>query len=260
VKHSETLQHIAPALVKATAHLKAIGKDSVNPHFKSKFASLEAIMAEVRPVLRENGLTLLQGATSPHTDEAGRLTAFTIETMLLHLSGEWISNSVFMPLAKLDPQGSGAAVSYGRRYGVSSLLAIVTDDDLDGHDAMPSPQQRAQEIVRQAPPRAPQAPAPARRERGGAPTPISELVPQAAQAAARAAITGEPNCPQCGGRMWDNREKKTNPKAPDYKCRDRACDGLYWPGAWPPAPAPVEEAGDFDVDAYAPDHEPDLPF
>jgi hypothetical protein len=48
--------------------------------------------------------------------------------------------------------------------------------------------------------------------------------------------SGEPEarCPKCQGPMWDNRASKTNPKAPDYKCRDKSCDGLYWPGQWPP--------------------------
>jgi hypothetical protein len=36
-------------------------------------------------------------------------------------------------------------------------------------------------------------------------------------------------CPKCGGQMWDNRLTKRNPKAPDYKCRDRSCDGVLWP-------------------------------
>jgi hypothetical protein len=48
------------------------------------------------------------------------------------------------------------------------------------------------------------------------------------------AVTGplaseEPSCPKCGGRMWDNRLSKRNPKAPDYKCRSRSCDGVIWP-------------------------------
>jgi hypothetical protein len=38
-----------------------------------------------------------------------------------------------------------------------------------------------------------------------------------------------PSCPKCGGRMWDNRATKRNPKAPDFKCRDRSCDGVIWP-------------------------------
>jgi hypothetical protein len=37
------------------------------------------------------------------------------------------------------------------------------------------------------------------------------------------------SCPKCGGRMWDNRLTKRNPKAPDYKCRNRNCDGVIWP-------------------------------
>ena len=39
----------------------------------------------------------------------------------------------------------------------------------------------------------------------------------------------EPSCPKCGGRMWDNRLSKRSPKAPDYKCRSRSCDGVIWP-------------------------------
>lgn len=45
----------------------------------------------------------------------------------------------------------------------------------------------------------------------------------------RQASLGEPSCPKCGGRMWDNRLTKHNPKAPDYRCRSRSCDGAIWP-------------------------------
>lgn len=37
------------------------------------------------------------------------------------------------------------------------------------------------------------------------------------------------SCPKCGGRMWDNRLTKRNPRAPDYKCQNRSCDGVLWP-------------------------------
>ena len=52
-----------------------------------------------------------------------------------------------------------------------------------------------------------------------------------------------PDCPKCGGEMWDNREGKRNPKAPDFKCKDRGCDGVIWPprgtvAAGAPAVAP----------------------
>jgi hypothetical protein len=37
------------------------------------------------------------------------------------------------------------------------------------------------------------------------------------------------SCPKCGGRVWDNRMTKRNPRAPDYKCQNRSCDGVIWP-------------------------------
>lgn len=51
----------------------------------------------------------------------------------------------------------------------------------------------------------------------------------------------EPQCPKCGGRMWDNRLTKRNPKAPDFKCRDRACDGVLWPPKGKPATVQTAE-------------------
>ena len=42
--------------------------------------------------------------------------------------------------------------------------------------------------------------------------------------------------------MWDNREGKRNPKAPDYKCKDRECDGVIWPPRATTAGAPAGAA------------------
>jgi hypothetical protein len=53
--------------------------------------------------------------------------------------------------------------------------------------------------------------------------------PSTAQATIGPLASEEPSCPSCGGRMWDNRASKRNPKAPDFKCRDRSCDGVIWP-------------------------------
>ena len=50
-----------------------------------------------------------------------------------------------------------------------------------------------------------------------------------------------PTCPKCQGEMWDNRASKRNPRAPDFKCKDKGCDGVVWPprdaNAAPAAPA-----------------------
>ena len=54
-----------------------------------------------------------------------------------------------------------------------------------------------------------------------------------------------PTCPRCQGPMWDNREGKRNPKAPDFKCKDRECDGVVWPprNGTATAPAAAQSAG-----------------
>jgi hypothetical protein len=58
---------------------------------------------------------------------------------------------------------------------------------------------------------------------------VATEAPAATLAEAGPHALDEQSCPKCGGRMWDNRLTKRNPKAPDYKCRDRSCDGVIWP-------------------------------
>lgn len=138
MKHSDSIANLAAALVAAQADIKAVGKDSVNPHFKSKFASLDSIIDMVRPALAKHGLAVVQGATLPESHD-GILIGFTVETMLVHKSGEWITNGAVLPMVKADPQGAGAAMTYGRRYSLAALLSISTDEDDDGnHASVPS--------------------------------------------------------------------------------------------------------------------------
>jgi len=76
-----------------------------------------------------------------------------------------------------------------------------------------------------------------------------------------------PSCPKCGGKVWDNRATKRNPKAPDFKCRDRTCDGVIWPpkpaanGRTPAvAQGPGEQSeGTFDAGPLVADAD-EIPF
>lgn len=149
MKHSETIAALAVALVAAQKEIKAVPKESVNPHFRSKFASLDAITDAVKPALHKNGLAVVQGATTPISDANGRLTAIALETMLIHTSGEWISNTVVLPVgtvpvkdregnvigAEPTAQTAGATTTYGRRYGLAAFFAITNDEDDDGNEA-----------------------------------------------------------------------------------------------------------------------------
>jgi hypothetical protein len=60
---------------------------------------------------------------------------------------------------------------------------------------------------------------------------LAEVTDEPAGTPVGAAIADDvmPSCPKCSGKMWDNRATKRNPKAPDFKCRDRTCDGVIWP-------------------------------
>lgn len=219
VRHSDSMAAIAPALAKAQGELAPVVKDSTNPHFRKTYVSLDAILTAIRPMLAAHGLAIVQGGAVPHTDEHGRVLAFGVETMLVHTSGEWISTTVLMPLAKHDAQGAGASITYGRRYGVSALLALATEEDDDGNTVSARP------VTRQAAPSTPSKGAAPRAGSG----PLAGDVAAVVAKAQRGEPVGDARCPSCGGAMWDNRQGKKNPHAPDWKCKDRSCDGAIWP-------------------------------
>lgn len=73
------------------------------------------------------------------------------------------------------------------------------------------------------------------------------------------------SCPKCGGKVWDNRLSKRNPKAPDFKCRNRACDGVVWPadqrnGKGGPAAIGAELPGEYDESQAQDDTTDEVPF
>ena len=151
---SPTITAIAPALVAAVGELAPVGKDAVNPAFRNKYASLDAMMEQVRPVLARHGLAVLQSVTHPETD-AGRVVGIAVETRVLHTSGEWIAGLVTLPVEKSTAQGTGSAISYGRRYGLSALLGLTAEDD-DGQAAS-APKPAPSRAARAAAPAAPAA-------------------------------------------------------------------------------------------------------
>jgi len=130
---SSTITAIAPALVAAVGEMAPVSKDATNPAFRNKYATLDSMMEQVRPVLARHGLAVLQSVTHPETD-AGRVVGIAVETRVLHTSGEWLAGLVTLPVEKSTAQGTGSAISYGRRYGLSALLGLTAEDD-DGQAA-----------------------------------------------------------------------------------------------------------------------------
>ena len=119
------------ALTKAQAAMGKAQKNSKNPHFRSTYADLGAVMDACMPALIDNGFCLFQPIGS---DEHGAY----VETILAHSSGESISCRVPLIVGKNDMQGFGSAVTYARRYGLMSMAGIAPEDD-DGNAAAKAP-------------------------------------------------------------------------------------------------------------------------
>ena len=118
------------ALVAAIAELRNVQKDKTNPHFKSKFASLDAIIDATRPVLAKNGLAIVQ---LPEYDSDNQTAG--VVTRVIHSSGESIESKLLLPVKSNDPMACGSAISYSRRYSMSAVLMICADEDDDGVSA-----------------------------------------------------------------------------------------------------------------------------
>src|SRR5690606_30175798 len=128
MKTSESIANIAAALVGFQSEVANPEKKGINPHFKSKYAELDEIINTIRPTLEKNGLAFIQNPI--HED--GKVGVYTL---LIHKSGEFIQfDPVMIPLQKATPHQVGAALTYAKRYSLSSALGIAAEEDADGNE------------------------------------------------------------------------------------------------------------------------------
>ncbi|MEX2955523.1 ERF family protein [Staphylococcus pasteuri] len=127
---SESITELNKALANFHKEVKQPMKDANNPFFKSKYVPLENVVEAIDDVAPKHGLTYSQ---YPVTTENGLVG---ISTVLLHESGEFIE---FPPATtkpdKNTPQGVGSALTYMRRYSLSAVFGITSDQDDDGNEA-----------------------------------------------------------------------------------------------------------------------------
>jgi hypothetical protein len=125
------MKNIATALVKAQKQFQPALKTSNNPHFRSKYAALDACIEAVIEALNNNGIYLLQ----KNYDCADGVM---VETVFVHESGETLEcGIVHFPAVKKDPQGYASALTYARRYSLMASCGIAPEDD-DGNAASKS--------------------------------------------------------------------------------------------------------------------------
>lgn len=135
---SETINELATALAKAQGQIKGAIKDAENPHFRSKYADLASVWDACRDALSKNGLSVIQ-APRGCWNESG--WTVEVETRILHSSGQWMGDTITVPVGKPDAQGLGSALTYARRYALASFVGVAPEDD-DGNAAVQRPASR----------------------------------------------------------------------------------------------------------------------
>ena len=120
------MKNISTALLNFHKEIGKIKKDSNNPFFKSKYASLSNILSVIKEPLNSSNLVIVQVPTD----------SCQLRTMIIHTeSGESIEGIATMLIAKNDIQGQGSALTYMRRYALGSMLGLNIDEDDDGNIA-----------------------------------------------------------------------------------------------------------------------------
>jgi len=103
--------------------LGAISKDATNPFYKSKYFDINSLIGQLKPLLQKHNLVLLQPINNNQ-----------VRSVIYDLDGGSVESSIELP-TNLDAQKLGSAITYFRRYTLTSLLALQAIDD-DGNLAV----------------------------------------------------------------------------------------------------------------------------
>jgi hypothetical protein len=132
MQRSEEIKELAAALAKAQSEFAPVPKNKVakvksqrtGAEFQYKYADLADVLSMAIPVLSRNGISFSQ----PHNIVDGKLR---VQTMLLHLSGQWMMSDGLEISEAGDPQSFGAESTYFRRYDGCSFIGVAPDEDTD---------------------------------------------------------------------------------------------------------------------------------
>lgn len=128
MKTSNEVGQIFAAQIAMQSELQDIGKDSKG--YGYNYTSFESLTRYLRPLLTKHGLGFIQTSTN-YGERIG------VSTRLIHTSGEWVEDTFTVPLVGLakmnDYQVAGSAITYLKRYGLSAIVGIASDEDADAH-------------------------------------------------------------------------------------------------------------------------------
>ena len=144
---SDSIENLAKALCKVQMEITDATKDKAGDRGKYKYADLGQLLNLVRPAITLYGLSVSQFPC-----EAADPESVAVETILMHESGEWISNKFSMKLHRIvtkdgrdvtnAPQAAGSVITYARRYALAAVIGITQEDD----DAQQNREQKKRDL------------------------------------------------------------------------------------------------------------------
>lgn len=148
MKQSESIANIAKAIVLAQAAAKGALKDGKNEFFKkdgkaTSYATLDSVIEACRDALSKNNLAVIQSPILTEKD------LYCVETRIQHNSGEFYEIQTPLLMGQQTMQAFGSAITYAKRYALSSLMNISTDGDDNGDEASKRVE-KASEIITKA--------------------------------------------------------------------------------------------------------------
>lgn len=123
------MQKLFAKILNIQKKAEAIKRDIENPYFKSMYFDINSLLDEIKPLLNDEGLVVIQPLTTGWSGKASiTTTVFDVE------SGETQSFETVLP-ENPDPQKMGAIITYYRRYSLTSLFLLQAEDN-DANDSM----------------------------------------------------------------------------------------------------------------------------
>lgn len=127
-------------LLKAMTEIKPVTKDKVNPHFRNRYADINTMLEDVKPILHKHGFFILQ----PITD--GNVISRIVDGK----TGETVAESSLPLNLAATAQQKGSEITYYRRYTLQSLLGLeAEDDDANSASTKPAPAKKPVQTAEQ---------------------------------------------------------------------------------------------------------------
>lgn len=132
------IDKLAAALAKAQGMMKhakksatAVVKDSSGKFlYEYHYATLSDVWMACRDPLAKNGICVIQLPNPISVDDRAYVE---VKTILAHSSGQQIQNTMRLPARAgkngVGPQEFSSAISYAKRYALTSMVGIPSDDD-----------------------------------------------------------------------------------------------------------------------------------